>query len=269
MEQKRLFLESDNPYIYLDAYIAPPIKNRKRRALLVIPGGGYSGVCSDREGYPIAEAFIPYGYSAFVLNYYTGKKEPFPIQLIEAAGAIKHIKDKADEYGINADELFVIGFSAGAHLAGCTAILHNHPAIYEHITTEKDYVKPRGAMLIYPVVSPKYHMGSFKNLLCDDAPSEDKLSEVALEMHVDSDSSPVFILHTANDEIVNVKNSLCLAEAYTNAGVPYEMHIYPDAPHGIALANSVTSRGREKWDNPRIAEWVRMSAEWADEFLKK
>ena len=267
MKQFRIQLDGESADIYLDALIASPIKDKKRRALLVIPGGGYAALAS-REGYPIAEAFIPYGFSAFILNYYTGRKEPFPIQLIQAAKAIKHIKDNAEEYGIDADELFVVGFSAGAHLAGCTAILYNHPAIYENAGITPDYIKPRGAMLIYPVVSARYHKSSFKNLLCDDNPSSEKLIETSLEEHVNGDSAPMFILHTANDEIVNVMNSLCLAEAYTNAGVSYEMHIYPDAPHGVALANSITACGREKWDNPRIAEWVRMSAEWADELIK-
>ena len=269
MKISRIFLDKNNEDIYLDAYSVPKKSEEKRHALIIIPGGGYSCVCRDREGDPIALEFISYGFTPFVLNYYTGKKEPFPIQHIQAARAIKHVKDNADEYGINPDEVFVIGFSAGAHLAGCSAILHSHPALYASIDMESGYTKPRGAMLIYPVVSTEYHMASFQNLLCSKEPSKEALHEVSLEKHVDTDSAPVFIMHTSNDGIVDVRNSLCLADAYTRAGLQYEMHIYPDAPHGIALANSVTSCGNEKWDNERIAEWVRISAEWAKEIIRK
>ena len=94
MRVERYKLDDDGAYV--DAYIADPIPDFTRKAILVIPGGGYANVCSDREGEPIAHAFMPYGYNAFVLHYYTGKEKPFPIQLIQAAKAIKLIKDKID-----------------------------------------------------------------------------------------------------------------------------------------------------------------------------
>lgn len=267
METSRVFFENERENVYLDTYTVPATDEVKRPALLVIPGGGYGGI-ADREGAPIAEAFIPFGFVPFVLNYYTGKEAPFPIQHIEAAKAIKHIKDNAESYGIDPDAVFVVGFSAGAHLAGCSAILHAHPALYQNIDMERGYTKPRGAMLIYPVISPKYHIASFKNLLATREPTDEELLSVSLEEHVDADSAPIFIMHTSNDDMVDVRNSLCLAEAYTKAGKQYEMHVYPDAPHGIALATPITSEGKEKWENRRIAEWVRLSAEWAYELLE-
>ena len=62
----------------MDAYIADRVGDFTRKAVLVIPGGGYNNVCSDREGEPIAMAFLPHGYNAFVLHYTVGRKKPFP-----------------------------------------------------------------------------------------------------------------------------------------------------------------------------------------------
>ena len=73
----------------------------------------------------------------------------------------------------------------------------------------------------------------------------------------------MFILHTSNDEIVDVRNSLCLANALKEKEIQFEMHIYPDAPHGVALGNEITRCGRDKWCNNAIAKWVENAAEWA------
>ena len=81
MKFERIELNENNADAYIEAYISDPIVGFERMAILVIPGGGYSGVCSDREGEPIAQAFIPYGYNAFVLHYTVDKKHPFPLSL--------------------------------------------------------------------------------------------------------------------------------------------------------------------------------------------
>ena len=255
-------LREDDPEITLDMYIADPYKDVLRKALLVIPGGGYGEVCSDREGEPIALAFMPHGYNAFVLKYSVGRKRPFPAQLIEAATAIKHIKDHAKEYGIDPEELFVVGFSAGGHLAASCGILWKHPAVYEALDMPYGYNKPKGIMPIYPVIND--HMGSFRNLWCTDTPTEEQLKQTSINLYVDEDSSPAFILHTVTDKVVPVQNSLDLASAYTKSGIPCEMHIYPKGPHGIALANVLTAgNGKPAWVNPEIAKWVDLAAAWA------
>ena len=199
----------------LDVYVADKVGGKKKRPLLVIPGGGYSAVCSDREGEPIAMAFMPYGYNAFVLHYTVGRKKPFPCQLIEAARAIKHIKDNAERYNVEPDELFVVGFSAGGHLAASTGVLWKNEEIYKSVDMPYGYNKPKGIMTIYPVISPKFehHIASFKNLWCTDEPTEEQLRETSIELHVDERAVPAFIMHTSNDQLVHVNNSLLLASA--------------------------------------------------------
>lgn len=270
MINKRIYLEENNEDVYLDVYVADPIREFTRKAILVIPGGGYWGVCSDREGEPIGMAFMAQGYNAFVLHYSVARKKVFPAQLIEASLAMKHIKDHAEEYNIDPAKVFVTGFSAGGHLAGSLGIMWNKKEIYEAVDMPYGYNKPAGMILIYPVVTGMGtygHMPSFCNLLGSDTPEEARIAESSLEQNVSKDAAPMFVLHTSNDQVVDVRNSLCLAEKYRENGLTFEMHIYPDGPHGVALGNEITRCGEAKWQNPAIAKWVENAAVWADTLL--
>ena len=101
MRYERISLSEENPEVFLECYIADPQKAFVRKAMLVLPGGGYKGITKP-ECEPVAMAFMPYGYNSFVLRYTVGREKgkTFPTQLIEVAKAIKHIKDHAEEYGI-------------------------------------------------------------------------------------------------------------------------------------------------------------------------
>lgn len=264
---KRIPLDKEFDNVFIDAYIADKTENFIRNAILVIPGGGYHRVCSDREGEPIAMAFMPYGYNAFVLSYSVDRQKTFPAQLIEASLAIKHIKDNAEEYGINPDKVFVTGFSAGGHLAASLGTMWHIPEVYDATGMEYGYNKPAGMILGYPVISgdPAFsHPGSFANLLGEDNPTEEQLARVSIENNVDEKSIPMFVMHTSNDGVVPVKNALVIAEAYAKAGKTFELHIYPDAPHGAALGNAITANNNPKYDNPQIAKWIDDAVKWAE-----
>jgi acetyl esterase/lipase len=194
-----------------------------------------------------------------------GRKKPFPAQLIEVARAIKQIKDHADEYGIDPEELFAVGFSAGGHLCGSAGILWKLPEIYEAVDMPYGYNKPKGVILVYPVITARGgHIGSFQNLWCCDEPTEEQLEKASLDRFVDGDSTPAFIVHSPHDATVPVENSLLLASAYSKAGISYEMHIFPNVPHASGLGNKITARGRTDRINAAYAEWVRMAAAWAE-----
>ncbi len=253
---------TDNAFI--NCYIADKITDYTRKAILVIPGGGYAGLATEREGEPIAMAFMAHGYNAFVLNY-SIKVNPYPQQLIEASLAMMHIRDNADEYGIDPEAVFVVGFSAGGHLAGSLGTMWHRQEIYDAIDIPYGYNKPNGMMLIYPVINRDNHYLSLENLLMGDV-TDEKLDMCAIDKAADENSAPAFIVHTANDQIVDVKGSLDLANALTKQGITYEMHIYPDGPHGMALANEITWCGIDKWCEPAIAKWVEHAVYWAEKF---
>lgn len=279
MIYKKISLSETDKDVFLEVCIADKVGDFVRKAILVIPGGAYGSVCSEREGEPIGLAFMPYGYNYFVLHYSVKRKKRFPAQLIEAALAIKHIKDNAKEYNIDPEQLFVTGFSAGGHLCACCGTMWNRKEIYDAVDMPYGYNKPRGIMPIYPVISAsvseekrgflcenigKKIGGTFLNLLCNNNPTAEELKDCSVENFVTQESSPAYIVHTSNDEIVNVNNSLLLAGAYAAAGVKFELHIYPDAPHGVALGNEITKCGVEKWCNKAIAKWIEQAAFWAE-----
>ena len=128
-------------------------------------------------------AFMPYGYNCFVLHYTVERRGRFPCQLIEVARAIKHIKDNAEKYGIDPERLFVVGFSAGGHLAASSGVLWKLPEVYESVSMPYGYNKPRGVILAYPVISPRleHHFESFRNLWCNNEPTEEQKARSAID----------------------------------------------------------------------------------------
>lgn len=270
MLHERIFLDPAHPEVYIDTYIA---NNRTvvRDAMLVIPGGGYGCVCTEREGEPIALAFLGKGYNCFVLNYRVNKI-PYPAQLIDASRAIVHIRENAEKYCINKNRVFAVGFSAGGHLAGSLAILHKDAAVLAELGITKGENRPDAVIMSYPVVSALLptHEGSFVNLTAGtpfkDISSETK-RQLSLEANVDADSAPAFIWHTSGDGLVPTNGSLALAQSYVDAKINVKMHLYPFGTHGLALANQFTAEGSERLIHPIAEHWIDEADEWLKAFI--
>lgn len=264
MIYKKIPLDTENESVFLECFVPEKLNNFTRKAILVIPGGGYGCVCADREGEPIAMAFMAQGFNAFVLHYSVkdNSKKIFPTQLIEASKAMKYIRDNAEEFGHAKNKVFATGFSAGGHLCASLGILWNIPEVYEAIDMPYGYNKPDGIMPIYPVING--NCGTLRNLWGTDSLTEEQLSRVELNRHVTKESSPAYIMHTSNDQVVPVRNALDLARAYVEAGMMFELHIYPDAPHGVALGNEITNNGVEKYVDASIAKWIENAVYWTE-----
>ena len=164
MKHERIYLNPGDDRVYIDSYIVNDA--RIRNAMLVIPGGAYIGVCTEREGEPIALDFVQKGYNAFVLNYRVGKGDRFPSQLIDAGSAMIYIRDHAEEFHINPKRVFAVGFSAGGHLCGSIASMYEYPEVKAAFGDDYVKVKPTAAILSYPVtvMHGSSHFGSFVNL---------------------------------------------------------------------------------------------------------
>ena len=227
-------------------------------AILVIPGGGYGAVCTDREGEPIALSYLSKGVMAFVLHYSVGADAPKNLPLVEASKAIAYIRRNAERFKINKDKIYAVGFSAGGHLCGSLGTLWHRDEIVERAEVEYGENRPSGVVLCYPVITggDRAHKGSFYNLIGTKTPTDDQLDNYSLEKHVDKRSAPAFIIHTAEDTLIPVHNSLYMATAYADAGVPFELHVYPHGPHGMALANEITANGQASYIDSRYERWV-------------
>lgn len=229
----------------------PEMDNEPRRAIIICPGGGYQWT-SDRESEPIALQFLARGYNTFVLKYSVADMAKNLNPLREIGAAIKHVRDNAKAYNIRPDRVFVLGFSAGAHVALSSGTLLPKEA------------RPDAMVLCYPVVTAtcETHLGSMYNFCGTDVPTEEQKELFSLDLHVDKDTPPSFVWHTENDPSVPVQNSKNLISALKNAGVKHELLLFPDGPHGLSLATHETCKDIPE-DEPHPASvWVDLADKW-------
>ncbi|MBE6555178.1 MAG: alpha/beta hydrolase [Ruminococcaceae bacterium] len=239
------------------------LKQAPRRAVIVCPGGGYHFL-SDREAEPIATQFLAAGFATFILRYTVeeGAKDYAP--LCEAALAIRYVREHAEEFNVDPDYVFICGFSAGGHLAASSGVLWDIPEVRAVLgDAPRGIGKPTGMVLSYPVITAGElaHKGSIHNLCGTKTPTEAEADRFSLEKHVDATTSPAFIWHTFDDQIVPVQNSLMFAEALTAVGVPFEMHIFPKGPHGLSLCNEQTGML-----SPHTECWMELAIRWLKDF---
>lgn len=249
------------------------LKLTPRRAVIVCPGGGYSAL-SDREDEVIAAQYLAAGFATFILHYSVGENAKNFQPLKEAALAIKYVRENAEHYNVDPDYVFISGFSAGGHLAASAGILWDHPAVKEVLGTEDTRVaRPTGMILSYPVITTgEYTHVHSAQRLCGKFNKEpivtytrEEADRFSLELHVKENTPPAFIWHTAADQAVPVENSLLLATAYSRAKVPFELHIFPEGKHGLALCNDITQSGHEGFVIPHNACWIDLACKWARE----
>lgn len=239
-----------------------------RRAVIVCPGGGYRAL-SAREAEPIAMQFLARGYQTFILRYTVGEGAKDYAPLKQIALAIKYVRDNAEKYCVDPQYVFTCGFSAGGHLAASAGVLWNSPALAEILADRPEgYCRPTGMILSYPVVTagPLAHQGSVHNLCGTTEPTDAQRDLFSLEKHVDATTPPAFIWHTFTDKTVPVQNSLMLAAAMRDAGVPFELHIYPEGVHGLSLCNEWTSIGKAANIVPHAQGWIEQALCWLRDF---
>lgn len=260
------YLKSDDPrdIPMLTAYL-PAKEKANGTAVIVCPGGGYGGLAMGHEGTDIAKWLNDRGIAAFILKYRTvSKGVPAPIHpapLTDAQRAIRTVRAKAIEWGVDPKRIGIWGFSAGGHLAS-SAATHFDEGMKnsdDADAIEKVSCRPDFAILAYPVISmkaPVTHGGSRNNLLGKNA--DDKLVETFCnDQAVTKDTPPTFLFHTDEDKGVVPMNSILFYAALKKHGVPAELHIYENGVHGVGLApvNKFKDPGLSGWPD-RLNEWL-------------
>lgn len=242
--------DTDKPTI--TAYRAP--RGSTGTAIIVAPGGGYSGLAIEHEGRQWAYWYNAMGITAFVLKYRLGPRYHHPIELGDAQRAIRTVRARAAEFNIIPDRIGMMGFSAGGHLTS-TAGTHfdaGKPDASDPI--ERVGSRPDFLILGYPVISfdPAItHAGSLKNLLGDN-PDLKLVENLSNELQVTAQTPPTFIFHTTNDNGVPVENSVRFYLALRKAKVPVEMHLFENGPHGVGMALS----------DPSLSAWPGLLMNW-------
>lgn len=252
---------------YLRSYICQKIYDGRKKAVLVIPGGGYSCVCDAHEGDTVARTFLAEGYNVFVLKYSVGADAKDSKPLIQAAAAMKYIRDHAPKYNVDPDYIFVCGFSAGGHLSGWLGTSWGSETVKNALGIDDASVcRPTGMILSYPVITAgKFtHKGSIDNLCGDsDAPQEVR-DRFALEKFVDKDTSPAFIWANYPDTCVPIENSLAMADALRKNGVPFDFHIFSDGWHGMSVATPEVDDGDHADLFRRVHTWIPLCLAWLE-----
>jgi acetyl esterase/lipase len=238
------------PRIWL--YPAKKKEDRGKKALLVLPGGGYSFVSVENEGRKMGERFSKAGYDVVVLIYRLPvsdcQTDSKWVPLTDAMNALQWIwNQKYAKVGL-------IGFSAGGHLAASLSTL-----------MEKNPHRPslpqvNAACLVYPVIDFETytHTMSRKKLLGADTSSAGFLREFSLQHQVNAKTPPSVLIHSADDKTVPWQNSLLYTEALQKAGVKAEFHLYPSGGHGFGLGKS------ERDDAP---DWVPLALQFFKKML--
>jgi acetyl esterase/lipase len=163
--------------------------------------------------------------------------------------AIDLVRTRAGEWNINPAKIGVMGFSAGGHLAATGGTHFNR----RHVAVQSGDPRPDFLILAYSVVTsdPTFtHSGSI-GMLLGRSPSPELLEEFSAEKQVTNNTPPSFLVHSADDSGVPVRNSLVFAEALAKHNIPFEMHVFPKGGHGYGTNNKTAK-----------TDWFALCIEW-------
>ncbi len=296
MITQTLELYPDRQDVTLTTYVLTDspelLAGRKRPAVIVCPGGAYLA-CSDREAEPVALCFAAMGYHAFVLRYSTytdgagfpqitaesrnlpvNPKSVHPGPMRDIGKAFLTVRAHADEWHVDLDRIAVCGFSAGAHNCAMYSVYWQDPLICAHFGEPPAAFKPAAAILGYGVLDYHLMFGNTtdpNNLALADAaniaffgttaPTPQALDAASPALHVTEATPPTFLWATAGDALVPVENTTRMATALARAGVPFEVHIFEEGQHGLALADQASS-GALLEINHDAAKWTDLVEAW-------
>lgn len=203
-------------------------------AVVVCPGGGYNILAIEHEGTQVCSWLNSIGVTAALLKYRVprrDKKNPSRYPLADAQQAIRLIRKRAADWGVQPDRIGILGFSAGGNLAVLTA-LHSEGA-----------AKPDFAVPVYPAYLTKDNKGD----------------ALLPEIKVTDESPPMCFIHAGDDRITSAGSALLYLEL-KKRDIPAELHIYAKGGHGFGMK----ANGQPVNDWPaRVTEWFNQMG-WLD-----
>jgi acetyl esterase/lipase len=213
----------------------------------------------DKEGYEIGRWLAARGYTVFVLFYRLpgeGWAAGPDVALSDAQRAMRLIRHKAIDYGVDPRRVGAMGFSAGGHV--CADLATRFGARVYQAIDEADTLsaRPYLAAPIYPVISMRRdiaHAGSRELLIGADA-GPDLERAHSPDENVPDNAPPCFLVHAEDDDVVPVENSVRFQEALRAHGIPVEMHLFANGGHGFGL--------RKAFGKP-VGIWPELFANWA------
>ena len=229
--------------------------NIKRPCVIIYPGGAYFILASGHEGVEVAKFFNSIGVNAMVVKYRIPNdnaqvdKSIAPLQ--DAQQAMLLARSNAATWGIDANKIGILGFSAGGHLA---ATLSSHYADVKIDNPLNISLRPNFQILIYPVITMKDfgHTGSKENLIGKN-PTDTQVQYYSNELNVNDQTPPAFIVHAKNDDAVPVQNAYEYDKALKANKVASTLYLFEKGGHGFGMKNSTSTI---QWTTP-LTQWLR------------
>ncbi|MHB1700522.1 MAG: alpha/beta hydrolase [Acidobacteriaceae bacterium] len=246
--------EADKPH--LEVFEAAPSAKGEgpRTGVIVAPGGGYTGLAYDKEGTRIAEWLNLQGVTAFVLTYRLSPRYHYPAPILDGERAVRFVRSHAAEYNVAPNRIGMWGFSAGGHLTGVVATLfdHGNPSAKDPVDRASD--RPDFAISSYGRLSldPSFSTPATFRTLLGDHPAPGLRDLVSPDKHVTAHTPPFFLFSTTEDQTVPSLCSVLFYEELKRNGVPSELHIFEEGPHGTALGEKYLE----------LANWPMLLSNW-------
>jgi acetyl esterase/lipase len=226
-------------------------------AVVVCGGGGYFRIQLWKESTPIARWLQQRGFTVFELIYRLpndGWEATAPF--MDAQRAMRIVRTRAAEFGIDPKQIGIMGFSAGGHLAGFTA-LQPQRRLYEGADQfEKASARPDFSVLLFPVVSLRkpYDTTRTRREIVGNTADLEAETAWSLDTYASADAPPTIIFASADDKTTPPGHGILLFEKLNAAGASPELHLFRDGGHGWGLGNP----------DQILNQWPEMFRRWFD-----
>ncbi len=238
--------------------IAPTAEANRGIAVIICPGGGYQRYAWEVAGFDIARHLAKQGITGFVLTARLPQspdvEHPAEVGVQDLQRALRLVRSRSEEWGIDKERVGVEGSSAGGHLAASAAILVE-PLYEAEDQVDEERCTPDFQILVSPVISMSdalCHRGSRRALLGEE-PAEEQILRFSLERGVTAETAPAILFHADDDRSVKCENSIRYYEALRAQGVSASLHIFPHGGHAISL--EAQPAGTELW-MPLAERWL-------------
>lgn len=237
-------LRSEECPAVLHVYM-PEVGKASGRAVLDCPGGGYGHLSMQNEGSDWAEYFTSRGVVFAILEYRMPKGNP-DIPVSDACWGIRTLRDSAQVWHINPQDVGIMGFSAGGHLASTVSTLAETDA------------RPNFSILFYPVITmgkEGQHEGSCKSFLGEQRDNEEMQQRYSTHLQVRSQTTPPAIILLANNDrgVPPVTNGIAYYSAMRDCGNDCTLHVYPQGGHGFGMRETFPHHRQMLND---LSEWL-------------
>jgi acetyl esterase/lipase len=252
-------LDSDKEPPFIEYFKARP-DSANGAAILICPGGAYTGLALQHEGSDVARFFNQHGYDAFVLHYRLNNAEQqghrFPDQYNDVTTAMRLIKFRSKEWKLDPERIGVMGFSAGGHLASMCATMHLSPDKKYRERPEQYSSRPAFAILIYPVIvlAGKAAHNYSREMLLGKNPDNALVDSLSTNRRVNAHTPPVFLVYANDDGGVPPENGILFYQALRENNIPVSLLIYDHGGHGFGMAPN----------DPVLNTWPVLSVKWLE-----